>query len=306
MKILAIDIGGTAIKYGVVSDDFTIEQSFEIPTEAWLGGPHLMHKIMTIVEKYAKEVCCIGISTAGQVNSELGKIIFATESIPNYTGIEITKTIQNKFNLPVRVENDVNAAATAEAVFGAGKGYSDFLCLTYGTGVGGALWLNHKIYTGEYFSAGEFGHIVTHTGGKKCNCGNNGCYEMYASTRALVEAVREATGKTLTGREIFMPENFNNITVRSVIDNWIDEIIGGLSTLIFIFNPPCIILGGGIMSEDYIISEIERRIHARPMHSFRSVQIKKAAMKNRAGMLGAAYLAKRELDKARGAQPDMV
>ncbi len=295
MKILAIDIGGTAIKYGVVSEDFTIEKSFEVPTEAHLGGPHLMQKIMTFVTEYANEVDCVGISTAGQVNSELGKIIFASENIPNYTGIEIKKTIQEKFNLPVRVENDVNSAATAEAKFGAGRGFQDFLCLTYGTGVGGALWINDKIYTGDYFSAGEFGHIVTHTGGKKCTCGNNGCYEMYASTRALVRAVKEETGKALTGREIFAPEHFNNVTVRAVIDNWIDEIIGGLSTLIFIFNPPCIILGGGIMNEDYIISEIDRRIHARPIHSFQSVKIKKAELKNQAGMLGAAYLAKQAI-----------
>lgn len=295
MKILAIDIGGTAIKYGVVSEDFTIEKSFEVPTEAHLGGPHLMQKIMTFVTEYANEVDCVGISTAGQVNSELGKIIFASENIPNYTGIEIKKTIQEKFNLPVRVENDVNSAATAEAKFGAGRGFQDFLCLTYGTGVGGALWINDKIYTGDYFSAGEFGHIVTHTGGKKCTCGNNGCYEMYASTRALVRAVKEETGKDLNGREIFMPEHFSNVAVRAVIDNWIDEIIGGLSTLIFIFNPPCIILGGGIMNEDYIISEIDRRIHARPIHSFQSVKIKKAELKNQAGMLGAAYLAKQAI-----------
>ncbi len=295
MKILAIDIGGTAIKYGIVAENFTVEKSFEVPTEAHLGGPHLMQKIMSFVEKHAEEVDCVGISTAGQVNSELGKIIFASENIPNYTGIEIKKTIQDKFNLPVRVENDVNSAATAEAKFGAGRGFHDFLCLTYGTGVGGALWINNQIYTGDYFSAGEFGHIVTHTGGKKCTCGNNGCYEMYASTRALVNAVKEATGKSLTGREIFAPEHFNNVTVRSVIDNWIDEIIGGLSTLIFIFNPPCIVLGGGIMNEDYIISEIDHRIHARSIHSFQSVQIKKAELKNQAGMLGAAYLAKQAL-----------
>lgn len=120
---------------------------------------------------------------------------------------------------------------------------------------------------------------------------------MYASTRALVRAVKEETGKALTGREIFAPEHFNNVTVRAVIDNWIDEIIGGLSTLIFIFNPPCIILGGGIMNEDYIISEIDRRIHTRPIHSFQSVKIKKAELKNQAGMLGAAYLAKQALSE---------
>lgn len=292
MQILAIDIGGTAVKYGIVNADFSIAKSFEIPTEAHLGGPNLMRKILSIVREFADTVDCVGISTAGQVNSELGKIIFASENIPNYTGIEIKKTIQEQFRLPVQVENDVNSAATAEAQFGAGRGYKDFLCLTYGTGVGGALWINDKIYTGDYFSAGEFGHIVTHTGGKQCTCGNNGCYEMYASTRALVNAVKEETGKALTGREIFAPEHFSNVTVRAVIDNWIDEIIGGLSTLIFIFNPPCIILGGGIMNEDYIISEIDRRIHDRAIHSFQSVKIKKAELKNQAGMLGAAYLAK--------------
>lgn len=296
MQILAIDIGGTAIKYGIVNEDFSVEQSFEVPTEAQLGGPHLMQKMLSIVGEFADSVDCVGISTAGQVNSELGKIIFASENIPNYTGIEIKKTIQEQFHLPVYVENDVNSAATAEAKFGAGRGYRDFLCLTYGTGVGGALWINDKIYTGDYFSAGEFGHIVTHTGGKKCTCGNNGCYEMYASTRALVNAVKEETGKELTGREIFAPEHFSNVTIRAVIDNWIDEIIGGLTTLIFIFNPPCIVLGGGIMNEDYIISEIDRRIHARPMHSFQSVQIKKAELKNQAGMLGAAYLAKQAVE----------
>ncbi len=297
MKILAIDIGGTAIKYGLVSENFEILKSFEIPTEAHLGGPNLMNKIMNIVGEYADEISCVGISTAGQVNSELGKIIFASENIPNYTGIEITKTIQKKYNLPVCVENDVNSAATAEAKFGSAKGFKDFLCLTYGTGVGGALWINNQIYTGDYFSAGEFGHIVTHTGGKICTCGNQGCYEMYASTRALTYAVKEATGKTLNGREIFEPENFNNTLIHAVIDNWIDEIVGGLTTLIFIFNPPLIVLGGGIMNEAYVVSEIERRIHARPVHSFKHVQIKKAEMKNQAGMLGAAYIAKKHYDE---------
>lgn len=94
-------------------------------------------------------------------------------------------------------------------MFGSGKGSNDFLCLTYGTGVGGAVWLGGKLYTGHDFSAGEFGHIVTHTGGLRCNCGNNGCYEMYASTSALIRMVREGTGKSLRGvkfssRKIFI------------------------------------------------------------------------------------------------------
>lgn len=88
-----------------------------------------------------------------------------------------------------------------------------------------------------------------------------------------------------------------NEVIRAIIDNWIDEIVGGLSTLIFIFNPAVIILGGGIMNEDYIISEIDKRIHSKDIRSFKTVQIKKAMLKNRAGMLGAAYLAKKNFDK---------
>ena len=297
MKILAIDIGGTAIKYGITDENFNVCEFYEIPSEAKLGRDHLMLKVLSIVGTYYGGVDCVGISPAGQVNSEEGRIIFANESIPHYTGTEIKKMITEKYDIPVVVENDVNSAATAEAMFGSGKGSNDFLCLTYGTGVGGAVWLGGKLYTGHDFSAGEFGHIVTHTGGLRCNCGNNGCYEMYASTSALVRMVREGTGKELTGREIFEPQNFHNTAIRAIIDNWIDEIVGGLSTLIFIFNPAVIILGGGIMNEDYIISEIDKRIHSKDIRSFKTVQIKKAMLKNRAGMLGAAYLAKKNFDK---------
>ncbi|MEG2396013.1 MAG: ROK family protein [Oscillospiraceae bacterium] len=297
MKILAIDIGGTAIKYGVVNENFEVCEFFEIATDAHLGGPHLMNKILNIVDTYIAEISCVGISTAGQVNSKEGKIIFASENIPYYTGTEIQKNINAKYpNLPVSVENDVNSAATAEAIFGSGKDVGDFLCLTYGTGVGGAMWLNGKIYSGHKFSAGEFGHIVTHTGGRRCTCGNVGCYEAYASTTALTKAVKHATGRDLNGREIFSKENFANPEIRIVIDRWIEEIIGGLTTLIFIFNPACIVLGGGIMNEDYVISEIRKRISSRNMDCFKSVHIEKAKLKNQAGMLGASYLAKQKYD----------
>lgn len=295
MKILAIDVGGTAIKYGLVDENNDITHFHEIPTEAHLGGEHLMGKILNIVQSHYGNIDGVGISTAGQVNSREGKIIFANDNIPRYTGVEIQKTINKYYDIPVSVENDVNCAATAEAYFGSGKGYNDFLCLTYGTGVGGAMWINGKLYTGHHFSAGEFGHIVTHTNGRLCHCGNNGCYEMYASTTALVRAVRDTTGRELTGREIFSAEWFQNPVVKQTISDWIDEIIGGLTTLIFIFNPPCIVLGGGIMNEDFIISEIENRIHAKNMDSFKSVVIKKAMLKNKAGMLGAAYLAAEKL-----------
>lgn len=134
MKILAIDIGGTAIKYGITDENFNVCEFYEIPSEAKLGRDHLMLKVLSIVGTYYGGVDCVGISTAGQVNSEEGRIIFANESIPHYTGTEIKKMITEKYDIPVVVENDVNSAATAEAMFGSGKGSNDFLCLTYGTG----------------------------------------------------------------------------------------------------------------------------------------------------------------------------
>lgn len=162
MKILAIDIGGTAIKYGITDENFNVCEFYEIPSEAKLGGDHLMLKVLSIVGTYYGGVDCVGISTAGQVNSEEGRIIFANESIPHYTGTEIKKTITEKYDIPVVVENDVNSAATAEAMFGSGKGSNDFLCLTYGTGVGGAVWLGGKLYTGHDFqraNSGTSSHI---------------------------------------------------------------------------------------------------------------------------------------------------
>lgn len=294
MKILSIDVGGTAIKYGLTDENFNVLEFHEISTEARLGGPHVMQQLLNIVGRYRGEIACVGVSTAGQVDPAEGTILFADNAVPRYTGTEIKKNIREKYNISVSVENDVNAAATAEAAFGNGRGCSDFLCLTYGTGIGGAVWLNGKLYTGRDFSAGEFGHIVTHAGGRRCRCGSCGCYQMYASASALIRAVKEETDRDLTGRQIFEPENFQNALVRAVIDSWIGEVVAGLVTLVSVFDPPRLILGGGVMNEDYIIREIEKRIRAGSMPGFHSVEIKRAALKNRAGMLGAACLAKAE------------
>lgn len=292
MRILAIDIGGTAIKYGVVSDTLEVLNAYETPTEAQEGGAALLEKILGIIETQRQGIDCVGISTAGQVDCENGCITFANENIPGYSGMQIRKAVRGRFHLPVYVENDVNAAATAEAVLGAGKGIDSFLCLTYGTGVGGAIWQNGGIYRGETFSAGDFGHIITHVGGRKCGCGENGCYEAYASATALVRFVEEKTKMVLTGREIFSPEHFQNSSVREAVDTWITEVAAGLLSLISAFNPKCVILGGGIMNEPYIIESLQTIVASKKIPHFKAVKIVPAALRNHAGMLGAAYLAK--------------
>lgn len=167
--------------------------------------------------------------------------------------------------------------------------YLDFICLTFGTGIGGAIYLNNKLYKGSSSSAGEFGHIITHAGGRPCTCGGEGCFEQYASASSLIRAVNKVTGKEMNGFEIFQEDNFNNPEIRHVIDSWIDEIIIGAKSLINIFNPALIVLGGGIMNEKYIIDLIDRKIYKQLMNSFGKVKIVNTKLGNNAGLLGAAY-----------------
>lgn len=288
MKILAFDIGGTEIKYAFCDEKFNLTDKKSIPTNAHEGGKRIIERIVEII-KSCDGIDRIGISTAGQVNSLKGEIIFATDSIPGYTGTKIKEIIEAETGIPTAVENDVNSAAIGEAIFGAAKGNDSFICLTYGTGIGGAIYLDNKLFTGASFSAGEFGHMVIHAGGKNCTCGGKGCYEAYASAGALVRNVEEKTGRKMNGREIF--ESFDDPEIRNIIDDWIDDIVVGLKSLIYIFNPSLIVAGGGIMNEEYITAEINKRLENELMASYRNVRIVKALMGNDANKLGVAYLA---------------
>ena len=288
MRILAFDIGGTFIKYGIVNDNFEFEEIHKTPTDAQQGGQAIIEKIIGIIEQY-DNIDRIGISTAGQVDSENGIVVYSTDNIPYYTGMTVKKLIENRTSIPTFVENDVNAAAIGEAVFGAAKNCNDFICVTYGTGIGGTIYLNGKIYKGSRSSAGELGHMIVHAGGKQCTCGGEGCYECYASANALINAVNKISKEPLDGFQIFEKKNFEKPEIRSEIDKWIDEIILGLINIIYIFNPPLIVLGGGIMNEDYIIDLIDRKIYSKLMDNYKNVNIVRAKNGNKSGLLGAAY-----------------
>ncbi len=290
MRILSFDIGGTFIKYGIVGDDFKLLETHRVPTQASKGGQELIEKIIGIVESCEK-IDRVAVSTCGQVDSENGIVVNAPGYIPYYTGMMVKKLIENRTDIPTFVENDVNAAAMGEAMFGAAKGYSDFICLTYGTGIGGAIFANGKLYKGFASSAGELGHMVTHAGGKQCSCGGEGCYECYASANALISAVNKVSKEKLDSYSIFEKDNFEKPEIRSEIDKWIDEIIVGLINIIYTFNPPLIVLGGGIMNENYIIDLIDRKIYNRLMPNYRDVNIVRSRLGNDSALLGVAYQA---------------
>ena len=288
MKILVFDIGGTSIKYGHCVDNVLVEVK-ETPTEAQKGGRCILDKIISLVQEQ-EGYDAIGISTAGQVNAEEGFIIYANSNIPNYTGMQIRRELEEKFRVPVAVENDVNSAAIGEAIYGAGKDYPNFLCLTYGTGVGGAIIQDSKVYHGSSFSAAEFGAIVTHTQDKINGTDfYDGCYERYASTTALVRSAMAYDPALDNGRKIF--ERLDDPQIQSILDHWVDEIMMGLSSLTHIFNPSCIILGGGIMVQPLILEKIRQKVSRYIMPSFAHVVIKPAELGNTAGLLGANHLA---------------
>lgn len=286
MRIAALDIGGTSIKSGIWTGG-PAEDVREQDTNAKNGGAYVVERAKEILRGYGS-FDAIGVSTAGQVNSKEGFIRYANENIPGYTGMRIKDILEQEFSVPVAVENDVNAAAIGEGQFGAGRGHDDFLCITYGTGVGGAVVIGKEIYRGCSFSAGEFGGILIHPEDRIEGDPFSGCYEKYASATALVARARKLDESLVNGRKIF--ERIGEAEVQAVVDEWTDEIVHGLVSLIHIFNPSCVVLGGGVMAQPLILEQVREKTEKRIMSSFRDVVINQAELGNQAGLLGAASL----------------
>ena len=285
MRIVTLDIGGTLIKSGIIENG-TLSMKIKNPANSHLGGPYLIETVKKIIEGYSN-FDCIGISTAGQVDSDKGIIRYANQNILDYTGMKIQEILQNLFNVPVAVENDVNAIAIGEAVYGVGKKIKDknFICLAFGTGIGGAIVINGELFKGAGFSAGEFGHIITHG-----NKDDHGYYEKYASVKTLITNVQKIMPELDTGKKIFA--HLGNTAVKEIVDNWLDEVLYGLASLIHVFNPSLVVLGGGIMEDEHIIKILKERIGHHIMPSFASdLVLTKASLGNDAGLWGVGYLA---------------
>ena len=290
MNILAIDIGGTMIKYGLVSSDGEILSTDKIETEAEKGLENILNKIDNIFKKY-KENNPIGVAVSGtgQINGMIGKVIGGNPIIPNWIGANLVKILEEKYNLPAVLENDVNCVALGEKWIGAGKDLINFICLTIGTGIGGGIILNNQLFRGENFVAGEFGHILI----------KKGEFEQFASTTALIRLVKERTGKTLNGKEIFDLEKKEIVEYQKVISEWIENLTDGLSSIVYCFNPANIILGGGVIEQgEPLINKIKNSLFKKIGPQFKEkLNITQAKLGNNAGMIGASYLLLEKINK---------
>jgi putative N-acetylmannosamine-6-phosphate epimerase/predicted NBD/HSP70 family sugar kinase len=191
--IAAVDLGGTNTKHAIVGHDGSLLWQGTCPTPALDGRDALLRHLSAVVancvcsgKQLGFDPAAVGIATAGWVDPDAGKVIYATGNLPGWTGAAIRSELEESVCLPVSVENDANAMAVAEKRFGFGQAVNDMICLTLGTGVGGGCYNNGRLSRGAYFLGSAFGHITIEHGGLPCTCGQTGCLEAYANAAALV------------------------------------------------------------------------------------------------------------------------
>lgn len=280
---LAFDIGGTQIKHGIVTEEGEILSHGIMDTEAHHGGRAIIDIVIAAGKSITAEhsLCGIAISTAGQVNFHTGSIVAAGETIPEYTGVEIKKLVSEAIGLPVEVRNDVDCAALGEMWLG-DHNSSNFIALTVGTGIGGAIVIDGKMYSGHSFSAGEWGYMLV----------EGEPFEKNASMSGLITFANHYKEKrSWTGKEIFDLYDQGDEQIQEAVREFYRYLAMGISNLIYIFNPEKVIIGGGITARgEKFLQEVQAEINHYLLPSFqKNTEVALAKLLNHAGMIGAVY-----------------
>ena len=307
---LGIDVGGTFVKGALVSENGEILNKDKIPTDAKVGGEKIIKDIATFCEKLAasygirlSDVEGIGMGIPGIVDGETGLIIY----VPNlkWCNFEGAKLLSKLTGLPVKVSNDANAAALGETKFGAGKNYKSTVMITLGTGVGGGVIIDGKLFEGNKGAGPELGHMVIVSGGEECNCGRRGCLEAYASATALIRDTRRAMKKNpdsklwqagaleaVDGKLAFDLYD-TDADAKAVVDNYIEKLATGIVNFANIFRPEAVILGGGVCAQGENLRAPLEKLLKKELYASDvgpKVDLIIAELKNDAGSLGAAAL----------------
>ena len=298
-QYFGIDIGGTAVKLGIVDETGKVlckgEQS--------VNFDGYQTPVLDTVRKAAKEFLTaqsipvenlsgIGVSATGQIDSRKGIVAGTCGNFPNYIGSPIKAALEQDFGLPVTVANDANCMTLGEVWVGGAQGYTDVIGVTLGTGVGGGILTGGRLLEGARGLGGEMGHYRTHAQhGLLCTCGAVGCWEQYASTTALVRGAHAIDPNLKDGRAIFAAAEAGNPLVLDLIDRWTDEIAQGLAGMVHIFNPQLILIGGGVSAQEkFLIEPVAAKVRRSIMPAFaEGLEIRAAQLHNDAGMVGAVY-----------------
>jgi len=291
--ILGIDIGGTAVKMGIVDREGRVHARHE----ASVCYDGYATPILTTVVREAKKFVAdaqiegIGVSATGQVDDRIGVVIGTNGKIPGYEGSRIKDELELAFGVPACALNDANAAALGESFVGAAKGLRNAIMITLGTGVGGGIIVDGRIFGGARGIAGEMGHFTLYQNGAPCPCGKRGCYENYAATTALVRLAQQRSGEeNLTGRDIFARAANGDVLMLNALEAWMDDIAAGITGLVHIFNPEIVIIGGGVSAqEELLLQPLRRKVLSGTMPRFaEGLRIERAVLGNDAGIIGAA------------------
>ncbi|MGC9496762.1 ROK family glucokinase [Streptomyces sp. WG7] len=307
---IGVDIGGTKIAAGVVDEEGNILSTHKVPTPGTPEG--IVDAIASAVEgaRAGHEIVGVGIGAAGYVNRQRSTVYFA----PNIDWRQepLKEKVQARVGLPVVVENDANAAAWGEYKFGGGKGHRNVICITLGTGLGGGIIIGNKLRRGHFGVAAEFGHIRMVPDGLLCGCGSQGCWEQYASGRALVRYAKQRANATPERAEVLLalgdgtPDGIEgkHISVAArqgcpvAVDSYRELARwagAGLADLASLFDPSAFIVGGGLSDEGDLVLDPIRKSYKRWLvgGNWRPVaDVIAAQLGNKAGLVGAADLAR--------------
>lgn len=313
MYRIGVDLGGTNIAVGVVTEDMKIIGRGKVKTKCPRPAAEIFDDIKVAVDMAIKDagitmddVVSVGVGTPGSVNKENGYIEFSNNL--GFNQVPAKEMLEERIRKTIYLDNDANCAALGEAIAGVGKGVGNFVAVTLGTGVGSGIIVNGKIVSGLNYCAGEMGHTVIMVNGKQCNCGRKGCWEQYASATALISQTKEAmlankdskmwqlvNGNIdcTSGRTAFDAMRLGDETAKEVCDNYIYYVSVGVNNIINTFQPEIVCIGGGISHEgETILAPIRKHAENErySLHANNQTKILAAELGNDAGIFGAALL----------------
>ncbi|MDY2628963.1 MAG: type I phosphomannose isomerase catalytic subunit [Lachnospiraceae bacterium] len=295
---VGIDIGGTDTKIGLVDVNQKLLASAVISTEAGTGAEAVIRRIGEAVvelldqEKIPMDQCIgVGVGVPGTVDRKKGMVVYSNNI--TWEQVPLTQMLSAYLPVPIQIANDADCAALGEAASGGAKDYQDVVMLTLGTGVGGGIILDGKIYEGGRMGGCELGHMVIVENGEPCTCGRKGCLEAYASATALRKVSEKKFGKSMEPAEIFRLAEEGNETAKEIVEDYIRKLGTGIVNIVNIFRPQALLLGGGIAAQgEVLLAPIREMVKTGCFGGAYGElpEIRTAELGNRAGMIGAANL----------------